>query len=182
MSASSTPPASDKQSGKGAAWGIGVGILFALLAVVLLPTTVVIAVGLVPAAVAFFVDSSRERLLGSTVLCMNAAGVLPAVLRLWKQGHNMDTAIQIITQPIILTVILVSSGVGWLLYIYTPQFVGKLVRKRAEMRIRALEKYQKELVDHWSPAVAAGILVDETNDKSDKARDKESLSAGSLTA
>lgn len=174
-------------TGKGTILGVIIGIVFALMAVILLPTTIVILVGLVPSAVAFFVDTSRERLLGSTVLCMNIAGLLPAVLRLWKQGHTMDMAITLISQPSVLVVILVSSGVGWLLYIYMPQFVSKLARKRAEVRIRTLERLQGELIEQWSKAVAgtsaqAALTSEEKNRKENEAKERDSISSGTMSA
>ncbi len=175
MSDAQTP----KSESKGAVWGITGGIILAVMAVVLLPTTIIIMIGLVPSAVAFFVDNSRERLLGSTVLSLNVAGVLPAVLRLWKTGHHMDNAIAIITQPSVLTMILVPSGIGWLLYIYTPQIASKLVRKRAESRIRALEKQQKELIEQWSPAVTNGVPM---NPDEPQEKPKAESTEGSVTA
>lgn len=170
---------SESSGSKGTVLGITGAIILAMMAVALLPTTIIVVIGLVPSAVAFFVDGSRERLLGSTVLSLNIAGVLPAILRLWKTGHHMDNAISIITQPSVLIMILVPSGIGWLLYIYTPQIASKLVRKRAEGRMRALEKQQKELIEQWSPAVTNGIPLhpDEPQEKP-----KAESTEGSVTA
>lgn len=171
-----TPP----KSGNGnTILGMIIGIVFAIMAVILLPTTIVIMVGLVPSAVAFFVDNSRDRFLGFTVLAMNIAGLLPTVLRLWKTGHHMDNAISLISQPSVLTMILIPAGIGWLLYLYTPQLVSKMVRKRAEARIRHLEKQQKELIEQWSVAVTNGVPMypDEAIEKP-----KATSTEGSVTA
>lgn len=166
-------------SAKGTIWGVVLGIILAILAVILLPTTILIMVGLIPSAVAFFVDSSRERLLGTTILSLNIAGVLPAVLRLWKTGHHMDNAIAIITQPSVLTMILVPSGIGWLLYIYTPQLVSKVSRKRSEMRMRHLEKMQKDLIEQWGTAVTGGVPL---NPDEPAEKPKVESTEGSVTA
>lgn len=167
------------KGGGGTVLGIIIGTVLAIMAVIMLPTTIVIMVGLVPSAVAFFVDSSREKLLGTTVLSLNVAGVLPAVLRLWKTGHHMENAISLISQPSVLIMVLIPSGMGWLLYIYMPQIASKLVRKRAESRIRSLEKQQKELIEQWSVAVTNGVPI---NPEEAPEKPKVESTEGSVTA
>lgn len=178
MTESSTSKSSSL-SEKSTVFGLVIGVILAVLAVMLLPTTIIIVIGLIPSAVAFFVDSSRERLLGSTVFALNLAGVFPAILRLWKSGHHMDNAIAIITQPSVLMMILVPSGIGWLLYIYTPHFVSKIIRKRAEGRMRSLEKSQKELIEQWSPSVTGGVPL---NSDEPQEKPKPESTEGSVTA
>lgn len=177
--AHSNTPITKPESTKGTVWGILIGIILAVMAVALLPTTIILVIGLIPSAVAYFVDGTRERLLGTTVLSLNVAGVLPAILRLWKTGHHMDNAIAIITQPSVLTMILIPAGLGWLLYIYTPQIASKVARKRADLRINHLEKQQKDLIEQWSITVTGGIPLhpDEVVEKP-----KPESTEGSVTA
>lgn len=128
-------------------------LLLAMLAVFLLPTTIMIVIGMVPTIVAFFVDTSREKNLGPTVFCLNFAGVFPALLKLWKSSHTVDNAIDLMIQPSVMLVILMASGFGWLLYLYIPPLVSTVMRKRGEARIRQLEKQQEELVEQWSMTI-----------------------------
>lgn len=179
MTNSAPSPSTGQGKNGGTIFGMVVGVIFAVLAVILLPTTIVVMIGLIPSAVAFFVDNSRDKFLGLTVLAMNVAGLLPAVLRLWKTGHHMDNAITVISQPTVLIMILIPSGIGWLLHFYTPQLVSKLVRKRAESRIRSLEKQQKELIEQWSVSVTNGVAAP-SDDVAEKPKAKST--EGSVTA
>jgi hypothetical protein len=134
--------------------GIVTALFFAMAAVSMLPTTLVIVVGMMPTAVAYFVDTSPQRSLGPTVLFLNFSGVLPTLFRLWKSGHTVDRALDIILQPTMLLLMYLPAAFGWLLYAYVPVLVSGILRRKAEMRIRSLEKDQDYLVEQWGSAVA----------------------------
>lgn len=138
---------------KGAAASFIVGLMIAIGAIVVLPTTLIFAIGMVPTAVAYFVDSSRGRTLGPTVCFLNFAGVLPALLTLWRGSHTIGASIDILSQPTVILMMLVPAALGWLLYGYTPLFIGGILRRRAESRIRGLEKEQEALVTAWGTLV-----------------------------
>lgn len=138
---------------KGPLIGVILAVFFAMMGVAVLPTTLILVVGLVPSAVAFFADTSRERTLGMTVLTLNIAGILPLLLKLWHQGHTNQQALDILMNPMMLLFILVPSGCGWLLYQYMPYLVIGIMRRKAESRIKTLEKYQEDLVEQWGPTV-----------------------------
>lgn len=121
--------------------------------VTLLPTTMIIMIGLLPTAVATFVDNSRERLAGLTVGCMNVAGVLPPLLALWHDGHTVENALRILTQPYMLLLMYGGAGVGLLLYINTPLMVSGLLRKQAAFRLKAIERQRNDLREEWGPEV-----------------------------
>jgi hypothetical protein len=146
-------------------------LILAALAVKLMPTTLVVVIGMVPTAVAYFVDSSREKSLGPVVLWLNFSGVLPALLKLWQQGHTMSNALDIIMQPIMLAMMLFPAAIGWLLYSFVPYLVVGFVRKKAESRIKSLEKYQQDLVDQW------GSEVSGVHPKTESSQEHASLTA-----
>lgn len=142
---------------RGAALGMIFGVVAAVMAVAFLPTTLVVVVCMVPTAVAFFVDSSRQKMLGPTVFVLNAAGTFPAVLGLWRHGQTVDAAIDILTQPLLLLLAFAPAGFGWILFLYTPYFVGGLMRRKAEARIRSLSKAQEALMEEWGAPVTNGV-------------------------
>jgi len=146
------------------------------MAVVMLPTTLIVLVGLVPSAVAFFVDTSRDRTLGPIVLPLNIAGILPLVITLWKHGHTMQESLNLLTDPMMLALVLLPSSFGWMLFNYTPHLVSGIMRRRAESRIRSLEKYQEDLVEQWSNAVTNGAITTKDKEKVDTAL-KDSVTA-----
>lgn len=155
---------SPAKKNKGTAIGLVAGIILAIMAVLILPTTILVTIGLVPSFVAIFADNSRERLLGPTVMALNLAGIMPALTRLWQQGNNVDTAIELLCQPMILLMILIPAGIGWLLFLYAPVLISGVMRRKAELRIRTLEKSQADLIEQW------GMTVTGTS-----AREKEKL-------
>jgi hypothetical protein len=137
----------------GGIMGVIVAVMLAIGAVMLLPTTLIVVTGVIPMAVAFFVDSSKERMLGPTVTFLNFAGLLPLLVKLWQQGHTVDNALSILAAPHMMLLILIPSSVGWLLYNYVPVMVSGIVRRKAEARIRALERDQEKLVEEWGASV-----------------------------
>ncbi len=147
------PQAAKSKKKKGGIKGILLGLIIAMGAVAIMPTTLIFVVGMIPAAVAYFVDNSRDRTLGPTVCFLNFAGVLPALLTLWRGNHTMDAAVDVLSQPAVILVMLLPAAIGWLLYGYTPVFVGGILRRRAEGRIRSLEKEQEALAAAWGPQV-----------------------------
>jgi hypothetical protein len=137
------------------------GVILAVCAVRMMPTTIIVVVGMLPTAVAYFVDSSREKTLGPVVFCLNFAGVLPALLKLWSQGQTMSAAMDLITQPFMLAIMLFPAACGWLLYAYMPYLVIGIVKRKAEARIKTLEKYQQDLIDQWGQIVTGNAVKPE---------------------
>lgn len=146
----SAKPAAKKGFGAGA---VAICVIGAIGAVAMLPTTIIFAIGMIPTAVAYFVDTTHEKSLGRVVLCLNFAGLLPCLLRLWHQGHTVDNAIDIILQPMMAAMVLIPAAVGWVIHAYVPLLVVGVVRKKAEMRIRSLERNQQDLIEQWGPGV-----------------------------
>lgn len=134
--------------------GILGGVFLAVIAVFMLPTTLLLVIGMIPTVVAYFVDTSKQRTLGPTVFYLNFAGVLPVLLKLWTQKPNINTALDLIMDPFMLLMMLAPAGFGWLLFLYIPPLVSGLMRRRAEMRINLLESDQKRLIEEWGQEVA----------------------------
>jgi hypothetical protein len=134
----------------------------AVAVILLMPTTLIIAVGMLPTAVAVFVDNSRERLAGLTLGCMNFAGVMLPLLQLWKTGHTVDIAVSILVQPYMLLMMYGGAAVGLLLYINTPLMVSGILRRQAMNRLKAIERSHAELQEEWGPEVANIVVVRES--------------------
>ncbi len=139
--------------------GLLIAIVGAVVAVTMLPTTIVLLVGMMPTAVAYFVDTSRERSLGPTVLFLNFAGVLPSLFKLWQRGHALPNSLEIIMQPFSLLMMFLPAAFGWLLYFYVPMLVVGVLRRNAESRIKRIEKDQEYLAEQWGSGVTSGVPV-----------------------
>jgi hypothetical protein len=134
----------------------GLVTVFAIVvsAILLMPTTLIFIVGMLPTAVAVFVDNSRERLAGLTLGCMNFAGVMTPLLQLWKTGHSVDIAISILVQPYMLLLMYGGAAIGLLLYINTPLMVSGILRRQATNRMKTIERTHAELQEEWGQEVA----------------------------
>jgi len=88
-----------------------------------------------------------------TIGSLNLAGTVPAWFDLWSRGHNLSSAIGVLTEPMTLFIAYGGAGIGWLIYNnVTPLVAGMMVRKN-QKRLKDIEKRQKELVKKWGDDV-----------------------------
>ena len=132
--------------------------LFLLPAGVLfLPTTLLLAVGLIPTLVALVVDRSPEKYAAITVGPLNFCGVLPAALELWQGSHTVEHTLRLITDPLTLLVACSAAGVGWLVFYVVPPLVAGIVVAHHEQEIKRARDHQEKLSAEWGEDVAAGL-------------------------
>ena len=132
--------------------------LFLLPAGVLfLPTTLLLAVGLIPTFVALIVDRAPEKYAAITVGPMNLCGVLPAALELWQGSHTVEHALRLITDPLTLLVACSAAGVGWLVFYAVPPLVAGIIVAHHEQEIKRAGDHQEKLSAEWGEDVAAGL-------------------------
>lgn len=142
-------------------WKIQILLIFILLAALAaMPTTVMLFFGMMPTAVALFVDRTESKTRALTVGAMNAAGCSPFVLRLWSTGHSLENAFMIITDPRSIIVMYCAAGVGYLLDWTISGLVGTLMVSKATRRREMIEKRQQEMVERWGREVTGEIPVD----------------------
>ena len=125
-------------------------------AVVFLPTTIVLAVCMIPTMVAMMVDSQTEKTAGMTVGAMNFVGTVPVWFSLWDAGHTIPAALQIALQPMTIMLSYGAAAVGWLLYNNIPSFVASLIVSKNERRLRDIDRRQRELLKKWGKDVTMG--------------------------
>jgi uncharacterized membrane protein len=132
------------------------GLLLLLLpgAALFLPTTILIAVGMLPAFVAWVVDRDPRKTAPITVGVLNFCGVLPFLIMLWRDGHTMNQAAILLTRPTTWIIMYAAAGVGWIFYTAAPQVIASAVIMKNQARAASLEKQRQELLKAWGPAVA----------------------------
>jgi predicted permease len=124
-----------------------------ILGAMFVPTTMVIAVGLLPSAAAFIVDQDAKRSITMTVTLMNSVGVLPFVLDLWKKGQTIDHSLAIIEEPVTWLIMYGAAGVGWVICFTVPHIVQLILGQRARLQIADLERQQEDLRHEWGEEV-----------------------------
>jgi hypothetical protein len=150
-----TPAAAKPKSGRKATlafWALGLGTGIALG--VALPTGLLLLVGLLPAAVAFMSDIHPEKTTARPVLCLNLAGLLPALKTLWLGGHDIRALASILGDPMTLLLAYGAAAFGFALARTIPYGVLLTLEAKAAATIKLLEARQEELRAAWGDAVA----------------------------
>ncbi|MFM2044651.1 MAG: hypothetical protein RLY86_3227 [Pseudomonadota bacterium] len=119
-----------------------------------LPTTVMLLAGLIPTVVAYIVDRDPDKPACLSVAAMNLCGIMPFLIKLWREGHTADLAFGLLAQPTTWLVMYGAAGIGWGIYYLVPPIVTGLSVSRDEATIRQLEEQRALLVKDWGPEVA----------------------------
>lgn len=148
--------------GRGAGRTVRSALLMLPIVVVLLPTCVVLLIGMVPTAVAAMVDRTRGRYLALTVGPLNFCGALPGVVDLWRAGQAYRTALDLAGDPYFWLMSYAAAGIGWLVYLTLPVVLAGYYAMATTRRVEALRRHQEKLVATWGEDVAKA----ETRDRS----------------
>lgn len=133
----------------------------------LLPTTMVLAIVVLPTFAAYLVDRTPNKALTTTVGLLNAAGSLPAVISVWGMGHTVTAAMRVLGDPVMWMAPYLAAALGWIIFLTLPVFLRRYYETATQARIAALRKRQAELRDAWGNDVAG----DGEDDPSVQAKD-----------
>lgn len=132
-------------------WGLGVATGATLG--IALPTGLLLAIGLIPAAIALAVDRAPGRATARTVLALNLAGLLPAIRALWLEGHTLLTLASLLARVETLPLAYAAAMVGFLLPQVLSWAVLAVLEARAFGTVQALEQRRAALREIWGPEV-----------------------------
>jgi hypothetical protein len=145
---------------KGSSNGIVTVLLILFPAgLIFLPSTILLALGMIPTAVAYVVDRDPDKTAPMTVGGLNFAGVVTFLISLWQAGHTMAALSKVLTDPFAWLVMYGAAGLGWSIYYGVPPAVVGWVVLRAEARIAQRIEEQRELVALWGTEVD-GIVAE----------------------
>jgi hypothetical protein len=135
--------------------GLVLLVLFLIPAALLfLPSTLVLAIGMAPTLVALVVDRDPEKYAAITVGPVNFCGVLPSLIVLWQSGHEMSGAVRLLADPLNWVVMFGAAAAGWVILFTVPPAVAAFLVHRNEAEIKRLTAHQEDLVEEWGPEVA----------------------------
>jgi len=137
------------------------GLIVVGVCVWVLPTVLVLVIGMAPTIVAFFTDRRKEKYAAFCVGAMNLLGVLPVALGMWTRDHSMDSAMRNVTNVFNWFLMYGAAAIGWGLYAVTPAIVAFVLRVQIERRITKMQGYQRELIDEWGEGVTEGLKTAE---------------------
>lgn len=133
-------------------WALGLGTGVALG--VALPTGILLLIGLLPAAVSFMSDPHPDKTTARPVLCLNLAGLLPALKTLWLGGHDMRALAAILGDPMTLLLAYGAAAFGFALARTIPYAVLLTLEAKAAATMKLLEQRQEQLRADWGDEVA----------------------------
>ena len=145
-------------------WLWGGGLLS--VGLILIPSTIiVVSLGMLPTAVAWLVDRSREKFATYCVGGLNFCGVFPFLLQIWFEDSSTSAATEIISDVFALAIMYAAAGFGWALFISIPPVVAAFLNVVAQRRVAFLKAEQKAVIDEWGTAVADRDVTSETAQK-----------------
>lgn len=138
-----------------------------LIALIFLPSAVVVGVGMVPTVVARVVDTSPGKRLSITVGSFNLIGCLYFLHVIWAAGQGMEDIAPTLKNSVGWLSALVGAGVGWVVFGSMAGIVGKIAGAQTALRMRNITKEQERLVEEWGETVRGAYAVHELAKKDD---------------
>lgn len=135
-------------------------LLFIAALPFIVPTFVLILVGMIPTFVALITDTDRQKSSATAIGAMNCAGLTPFILDLWCKGQTMETLTPILKDPASWFIILGAAGVGQLIVFTVPQAMASLTLARAEGRMKNLKENLESLKATWGADVGTTKSLD----------------------
>jgi hypothetical protein len=131
-----------------------------ILGAVFMPSAVLLIIGMMPTIAATFADPKRAGTRVVTVGALNLAGCVPFLFKLWSQGHEFDTALNIATDPQAIIVMYAAAGAGYMIDWSMSSVVAAILYQRGLARQESIKKRQAELVLRWGAEVTGQIPLD----------------------
>lgn len=128
--------------------------LLLLSTTVLLPTSMVLAVGMLPSILLFLFDRTPGRPLTLTIGMLNLAGVLPGLYELWSSSHSIPGAKAVLAEPSLWMFGIVAGGIGVVIYLFMPPIMLAYYRVVTRNRVAALRERQSKLIEDWGSELA----------------------------
>lgn len=149
MGKTKTPPRK-KNKTAGAIFGM-VGLVFALL---VLPTTALLSVGMLPTVIAAYTGDKYFRKDKALIVgAFNLMGCTPYLLDLWTDQHTIKTALEILAVPNNIIIMYAAAAIGYAFDMMISNFIASFLRSKKQRRLKTIEKLQIELTDRWGSAV-----------------------------
>lgn len=124
-------------------------------ALIFFSTAVVLVAGMIPTAVAYFIDKSEGKYATRTVGYTNLSAALYIIMDMWASGDKTwDRAMAILGDPFNWLVMFGAAGVGWGIYFLLPPLVFSYLHAYALIRNKSIKEQQKSLIKEWGDVVA----------------------------
>ena len=128
--------------------------------IIFTPTTLVLAIGMLPTIVAYIVDRSYEKNKTFTIGSMNFAGCFPYLITLWTGENTTPVALNHIMNPETIIIIYSIAALGYLINWIVVAFVKTLIVQKSHMKIKTIDKNLKAMEERWGRKVSGKVDLD----------------------
>jgi hypothetical protein len=136
------------------------GVFMLIAAIIFMPTTILLLLGMIPTIVVAVIDRSGKGTKSLTIGSMNLAGCSPFLIELWSNGHTAELAVSIVTNPLSMSVMWGASLVGYLINWAMSGIVATVMTKRGKVRIKDIKKKKARMIERWGIEVTGEIPLD----------------------
>lgn len=136
-------------------------ILMVIASAVFMPTSAMLAIGMMPTLAASLLDRSRRKSKVVTVGALNFAGCVPFLLQLWYGGHTLEHALELALAPLAIVVMYTAAAVGYFVDWGVTGFVSGLLYQKGLSRQKEIIAQQQDLVKRWGAEVTGDMALDE---------------------
>jgi hypothetical protein len=143
-------------------WKAQILLIFGLLmGAVFLQTSIVVCVGMLPTIVAALADRTGKGTLAVTVGAANLAGCSPFLIELWSNGHTLDLAIALVTDPRTVVIIYSAAAMGYFINWSVASVVEILMVKQSQSRLSDIQQEKGALIQRLGEEVTGEIPLDD---------------------
>ena len=127
------------------------------VALLLLPSTLVLIPAMAPTLVARIVDPLPGRHLTITVGCLNFAGSLWFMHELWGDGQTFSAVMPTLGSMMGWLSALMGAALGWAIHSTMPVIARQIATTKSNLRLGRVRKAQEELVKIWGDPVRGAV-------------------------
>ncbi len=127
--------------------------VFLLSFVILMPTYLVLLVGMLPTTALLFTKGKYKYHKIYCVGGLNLTGVVPYIFELYSSSNNITQALSIISTPSSLIIMFGMSVIGYIIYWFLPKTFIMFYKLSASSRISSIQRKQTKIIDVWGNEV-----------------------------
>ena len=137
-----------------------IGFSLLVLGVIFLPSTVIVAPGMLPTLAAAVSVRRHRALKAFTIGALNFAGCLVFLIELWSGGQTVPHAVALLTNPRTIIVMWCAAGIGYVIEWGVSAMAGLFLKQRLQSRLKSVRAEQARLVERWGAEVSGDAMID----------------------
>ncbi len=161
MAKAASLPKTGARRGSGSSGGWWQGLLCGALLMLAPPLALLLGTLLAPALIARMLDQGAGRPTALAVTMCNLPASVTPMLTLWRQGHDMATAMAMASDMSVVGLAWAAAGAGWLMAELAPVAIFLALEAGARTRAIRLRTVRARLEQEWGAAPGSGTPAQE---------------------